>query len=252
MLKTLRNLAMGGLAAAGLFGCAYNEELGRSQLNFVSGDEMASLGTTAWQDTKSKQKTTTDPRYKSRLDRVAPKILRAAGEDPAQWDWAVFDTKELNAFALPGRHFGVNTGLLDLMENDAQLATVIGHEVGHVRANHSAERYSQEATTNLALSAAQSAIGSGNSNGQLALGVLGLGAQYGVLLPYSRQHELEADKLGILYMSRAGYDPNEALKFWSRMSAAGGQKPPQWASTHPSDAARIEQIKKIIAELPPR
>lgn len=254
-----RSLAMSArrllvaVAAFSLAGsCAYNEELGRNQISFVSGDQMASLGTAAWSDVQKQEKTSSDPKYVSRLNRVAPKILAAAGENPGNWDWRVFESKDLNAFALPGNHFAVYTGLMDLMANDAQLATVVGHEVGHVRANHSGERYSQAVGTQVALSTAQAAIGTGTQTGRAALGALGLGAQYGVLLPFSRKHELEADKLGIEYMYRAGYDPNEALKFWTKMGAAGGAKPPEIMSTHPADSTRIAQIKDIIATLPPR
>ena len=246
-----RTLACAGLAAV-VAACAYNEELGRDQFSLLSGQQMASLGATAWSDVKSKENASSDPRYVSRLDRVAPKILRAAGEDPAQWEWKVFASKDLNAFALPGNHFAVYTGLMDLMENDAQLATVVGHEVGHVRANHGGERMSQQLGANVTVQAAQAALGSGGQTGQLALGALGLGAQYGVLLPFSRKHELEADKLGLVYMNRAGYDPSEALKFWQKMGAAGGPKPPEFMSTHPADGTRIAQIREIIATLPPR
>lgn len=235
-----------------LGGCAYNEELGRSQMAFIPAGQMASLGATAWADVSKKEKVSTNPKYVDRLNRVAPKILRAAGENPAQWDYKVFESKSLNAFALPGNHFAVYTGLMDLMANDDQLATVVGHEVAHVRANHGGERVSQQLGANVAMQAAQAAIGSGSQTGQLALGALGLGAQYGVLMPFSRKHELEADRLGVEYMHRAGYDPNEALKFWTKMSAAGGAKPPEIMSTHPSDATRIAQIKDIIATLPPR
>ncbi|MEZ5921312.1 MAG: M48 family metallopeptidase [Parvularculaceae bacterium] len=249
----LRSLA-GAAMAAGLLGlvgaCAYNEELGRNQLSIVGGSQMASLGTTAWTDLKTKQKVSNDPKYTSRLDRVAPRILRAAGEDPSKWDWEVFDSKELNAFALPGNHFGVYTGIMDIMANDDQLAAVVGHEVGHVRANHSGERYSQQVGTSVALGAAQAAIGTGTQTGRAALGALGVGAQYGVLLPFSRKHELEADKLGIEYMCRAGYDPNQAIAFWQKMSASGGAKPPEIASTHPADETRIAQIRQIISTLP--
>lgn len=251
ILLSLRGalIAVGALV---LGACAYNEELGRSQFAFVSGEQMASLGTTAWRDVQNKEKASADPKYVNRLNRVAPKILAAAGENPGNWDWRVFESKDLNAFALPGNHFAVYTGLMDLMENDAQLATVVGHEVGHVRANHSGERYSQAVGAQLGMSAAQAAIGSGSQTGQLALGALGLGAQYGVLLPFSRKHELEADRLGVEYMYRAGYDPNEALKFWTRMSSAGGPKPPEFMSTHPADSTRISQLRQIIAGLPPR
>jgi len=239
--------------AAGLLtACAYNEELGRSQMAFIPASQMASLGSTAWADVKQKEKASTDPKYVDRLNRVAPKVLAAAGENPASWDWRVFESKSLNAFALPGNHFAVYTGIMDIMANDDQLATVVGHEVAHVRANHSGERYSQQVGTSVALQTAQAAIGTGSQSGQLALAALGLGAQYGVLLPYSRKHELEADKLGIHYMNRAGYDPNEALKFWTKMGQQGGAKPPEFMSTHPADSTRIAQIQDIIATLPPR
>ncbi len=247
---------LGRTAAAGVFlvaaSCAYNDELGRSQLAFVPSSQMASLGTTAWADVKKKEKASTDPKYVSRLDRVAPRVLRAAGEDPSKWDWQVFDSKALNAFALPGNHFAVYTGIMDIMANDDQLATVVGHEIAHVRANHSGERYSQQVGASVAMQTAQAAIGAGSQTGQLALGALGLGAQYGVLLPFSRKHELEADKLGLVYMNRAGYDANEAVKFWTKMGQQGGAKPPEFMSTHPADATRIAQIKEIIATLPPR
>ena len=232
--------------------CAYNEELGRSQLAFVPANQMSSLGSTAWADVKKKEKISTDQKYVSRLNRVAPKVLKAAGENPSQWDYQVFDSKQLNAFALPGNHFAVYTGIMDIMANDDQLAAVIGHEVGHVRANHGGERVSQQLGANVAMSAAQAAIGTGSQTGQMALGALGVGAQYGVLLPFSRKHELEADRLGIQYMNRAGYDANEALKFWTKMGKSGGPKPPEFMSTHPADATRIAQIREIIATLPPR
>ncbi len=233
-------------------GCAYNEELGRSQLAFVPAGQMASLGSTAWADVTKKEKISTNPAYVDRLNRVAPKVLRAAGEDPSKWTYKVFESKSLNAFALPGNHFAVYTGIMDIMANDDQLATVVGHEVAHVRANHSGERYSQQVGTGVALQTAQAAIGAGSQTGQMALGALGLGAQYGVLMPFSRKHELEADKLGIVYMNRAGYDANEALKFWTKMGQQGGGKPPEFMSTHPSDTTRIAQIKAVIATLPPR
>jgi predicted Zn-dependent protease len=232
--------------------CAYNEELGRSQMAFIPAGQMASLGSTAWADVTKKEKVSTNPKYVDRLNRVAPKVLRAAGEDPAKWDYKVFESKSLNAFALPGNHFAVYTGIMDIMANDDQLATVVGHEVAHVRANHGGERVSQQLGASVAMQTAQAAIGSGSQTGQLALGALGLGAQYGVLLPFSRKHELEADKLGILYMHRAGYDANEAVTFWQKMGSSGGAKPPEFMSTHPSDTTRIAQIKDIIATLPPR
>lgn len=242
-----------GVAIA-LGSCAYNDELGRSQFVFVSGPEMAQLAAPQWAQLKQQAKVSTDPKYVNRLNRVAPKIIRAAGGNPSQWEWQVFDSKDINAFALPGGKIGVYTGIMDLMANDDQLAAVVGHEVGHVKANHSGERYSQNAAASLGLQLGSAALGGNNMSAgeQQLLGALGLGAQYGLLLPFSRKHELEADRLGVLYMSRAGYDPNEAVKFWQTMAAQGGQKPPEFASTHPADETRIKALQREIAMLPSR
>jgi predicted Zn-dependent protease len=228
--------------------CAYNEQLGRNQLLFVSSDQMAQLGLSAWSDVKKQQAISTDPRYVNRVRRVMPKIVGAAGEDPAQWEVEVFQSKDLNAFALPGGKIGFNTALLDIMQNDAQIATVMGHEVAHVVYNHSGERYSQSALAQAGMSVAQAAT-SGSANQNAVLGILGAGASVGVILPFSRKHELEADKFGVRYMAQAGYDPNEALRFWEKMSASNKGAPPEFLSTHPSDATRIEQLRQEIALL---
>jgi len=237
-----------GLAALAIIvaaGCAYNETLGRNQLLFVSQDQMAQLASGAWSDLKKTEKITTDPKYTSRVNRVAPKIIQAAGGNPAEWEVQVFQSDQLNAFALPGGKIGIYTGILDIMENDAQIAAVLGHEVAHVNFNHSGERYSQAAATQGALSAGGAVLG-GSQTGAAAMQALGLGAQVGLLLPFSRKHELEADKFGVRYMYRAGYDPNEAIRFWEKMSSQKNGAPPEFLSTHPSDATRIEQLRREI------
>ena len=220
-----------------------------SQAFTPSSAQMAQLAGSAWTDLKKKQPTTNDPRYTSRVNRVAPKIIRAAGANPAQWEVAVFASKDLNAFALPGGKIGIYTGILDLMENDAQIATVMGHEVAHVFFNHSGQRYGRTAATQAGLGAAQAALGGGGQASQLALGALGMGAQYGVILPFSRQHELEADRYGLRYMQKAGYDMNEAIRFWKKMSAQKSGSPPEILSTHPNDATRIAQLEREVAVL---
>lgn len=245
--EIVRGLACGSVVA--MTGCAYNEDLGRSQLLFVSPGQMAQLASSAWTDLKQQQPISRDARYTSRLNRVAPKIISAAGGNPSEWEYQVFASKELNAFALPGNKIGFYTGILDIMENDAQIATVAGHEVAHVNYNHSGERYSQSALAQTGLTVAQVAAGGSQYSGQIA-SVLGMGVQLGVLLPFSRRHELEADKFGVRYMHRAGYDPNEALRFWQNMSAKKqGAGPPEFLSTHPSDATRIAQLRREIALL---
>ena len=140
--EIIRGLAAGSVVVLAE-GCAYNEELGRSQLLFVSSGQMAQLAATAWTDLKKEQPTTKSRKYTDRMNRVAPKIISASGNNPADWEVQVFDSEELNAFALPGGKIGFYTGILDIMENDAQIATVMGHEVAHVNYNHAGERYSQ-------------------------------------------------------------------------------------------------------------
>jgi len=245
--EIIRGLAAGSVVVLAE-GCAYNEELGRSQLLFVSSGQMAQLAATAWTDLKKEQPTTTNRKYTDRMNRVAPKIISASGNNPADWEVQVFDSKELNAFALPGGKIGFYTGILDIMENDAQIATVMGHEVAHVNYNHSGERYSQSTLAQTGLTVAQVAVSGSQYQSQI-MGVLGAGASLGVILPFSRRHELEADKFGVRYMARAGYDPNEALRFWENMAAQNKNSPPEFLSTHPSDATRIAQLKREIALL---
>lgn len=243
--EIVRGLALGSVVVLAP-GCSYNEELGRSQFLFVSSDQMAQLASSAWTDLKKQEKLSTDPKYTSRVNRVAPRIIQASGNNPANWEVQVFDSKALNAFALPGGKIGFYTGILDIMQNDDQIATVMGHEVAHVNYNHSGERYSQSTLAQSGLTVAQVAV-AGNRYQNQILGVLGAGASLGVILPFSRKHELEADKFGLRYMHRAGYNPDEAIRFWQSMSSQKSGAPPEILSTHPSDATRIAQLQREIA-----
>lgn len=247
-MKNIWRMALAALGLIGLSACAYNETLGRNQLLFVSQGEMAQLASSAWADIKKREPISNDPAYVNRVNRVAPKIIRAAGGNPSQWEVRVFRSDDLNAFALPGGKIGIYTGILDLMENDDQIAAVIGHEVAHVNFNHSGERYSQAAATQVGVGAVGAAVG-GSAVGGAAAQALGLGAQYGVILPFSRKHELEADKFGVRYMHRAGYDARESIAFWRKMAAQKSGAPPEFLSTHPADATRIAQLEREIALL---
>ena len=220
-----------------------------SQAFTPSSAQMAQLAGSAWTDLKKQERISNDPRYVSRMRRVAPRIIQAAGQNPAAWEVQVFDSKSLNAFALPGGKIGFYTGILDLMANDDQIATVMGHEVAHVMFNHAGQRYGRAAATQAGLGVAQVALGGGGQASQTALGVLGLGAQYGVILPFSRQHELEADKYGLRYMNAARYDMNESIRFWQNMSSKKSGQPPEILSTHPNDSTRIAQLQREIAIL---
>ncbi|WP_425410247.1 M48 family metallopeptidase [Hyphococcus sp.] len=219
-----------------------------SQAFTPSNEQMAQLAGSAWTDLKQQQPTTNDPKYTSRVRRVMPRIISAANENPAGWEVEVFASDDLNAFALPGGKIGFYTGILDIMANDSQIATVMGHEVAHVKFNHAGERYGRTAAAQAGLSVAQVALGDGGAS-QVALQALGLGAQYGVILPFSRQHELEADRYGLRFMHRANYDVDEAVRFWENMSSMKQGEPPEFLATHPNDATRIAQLRQEIAVL---
>lgn len=246
----LRSLAAALLAvplAATLAACAYNDELGRNQLLIVDDASLAQSASQAWSQTLAKSRVSRDPQANRRVDEVANRIIQAAGLGNRPWEIVVFEDSNANAFVLPGGRMGVNTGLLRLVENDDQLAAVIGHEVAHTVARHAAERYSQTAATQIGLGVATGVAGDSQIGNVLgAYG--GAGAQLGILLPFSRQHELEADRLGVDYMQRAGYNPHEAVRLWQRMAQerTGGQF--ELASTHPSDSTRIQTLDAYIRQ----
>ncbi|NIC05785.1 M48 family metallopeptidase [Billgrantia bachuensis] len=176
---------------------------------------------------------------------VAEAIVAVLPEQERNQDWQirVFEAEQANAFALPGGYMGVNTGLLDIAENQDQLASVIGHEIGHVLARHANERVSTQTSTQLALSVLSSAAGLEGPGGEQLMGALGLGAQYGILLPFSRRHESEADVIGLRLMADAGFDPRASVALWENMSAQGGANPPEWMSTHPSHGQRMQGLQ---------
>jgi predicted Zn-dependent protease len=249
-----RNLLAATAAVAtalGLSACSYNESLGRNQLLLVNNSSLAASAQQAWAQTLATSRVSTNAAANARVRNVGQRVIQAAGLSGQRWEYAVFDNAKPNAFALPGGKIGVNTGMLTLVQNDDQLAAVIGHEVAHSVANHAAERMSQQAATQLGLGVASSALGGalGGADRARQLASLGsIGAQVGVLLPFSRQHELEADRLGVDYMHRAGYDPRQAVVLWQNMAAQAARgSTPQILSTHPSDATRIAQLKQYIA-----
>lgn len=224
--------------------CAYNESLGRNQFLIVDDAALTEQSDAAWAETLRTQRVSSDSTGNARIRRVGDRIVQAAGMGDRRWDYALFINESPNAFVLPSGKIGVTTGLLAVVQNDDQLAAVLGHEVGHVTARHAAERYSQNAATSAVLSGVQGAAG---DYGRAAGAIGGLGAQLGVLLPFSRQHELEADRIGVDYMQRADFRPSESVALWRIMAAQRQRATPQFASTHPSDASRIAALEQYIA-----
>lgn len=243
-------------------GCETNPYTGRSQLLMTSVAQEMQMGAQAYDQIRSdpKMRPSQDPREIEPVKRIAARIIEAAkrskyAEMAQQFQWEVTvikDDKTANAFALPGGKMAVYTGIFPVAKTEAGLAAVMGHEVVHALARHGAERMSQGQLTNAALQVAGAAAGASGGGGlmsQAAMAALGVGAQVGVLLPFSRKHESEADYIGILLAADAGYDPRESVHLWERMeqlSSGGG--PAEFLSTHPGHDTRIEQLKKWMPE----
>ena len=230
--------------ALALSACAYNPDLGRQQMAIVDDASLTKAGEQAWNQALSKSRVSPDKAANARVKAVGQRVVEAAGLGGRPWDYAVFEDASPNAFVLPGGHVGVTTGLLKIVDNDDQLAAVIGHEAGHVVAHHAAERQSQQAASSLVLTVLGAATGSPDT--ARALG--GAGAKYGFLLPFSRKQELEADRLGVDFMQRAGYRPREAVTLWLHMQAQGGSSTPEFTSTHPSDGQRVAALQAYIVQ----
>ena len=215
---------------------------GRTQLIYMPDNQVNQMGLQAFDSLKSKNPISRNQQSNQFAQCVANAIIRETG---GQWEVVVFEDETLNAFALPGNKIGVHTGLIDLVDNQDQLAAVIGHEVGHVKARHSNERLSQETAVNTGLSLAKAVAAPQSAMGQTALGLLGVGAQYGVILPFSRVHETEADTIGLDLMARAGFDPKQSVQLWLKMDkAAQGGQPIEFMSTHPSHSSRIDNLNQ--------
>ena len=201
------------------------------------------MGLQAYQQIKQEEKISGDDALNQRVQGVGRRIAAVSGHP--EWDrqFTLFDNPEPNAFALPGGKVGVYTGLFKVAQNDAQLAAVMGHEVGHAIARHGAERMSQGILTQLGGVAVGAATGS-----QTYVDLYSQAATLGVILPYSRGQESEADEIGLMLMAEAGYDPREAVKLWQNFEALGGERPPEFLSTHPAEGTRIERLQELMPE----
>lgn len=239
------------LLVASVVTCQSVPITGRSQLQLLSPQEEAQLGIQSYRQVLKKSKISRDPRQNALVTRVGSRIAAASGRSDLPWEYTVIEDRQANAFALPGGKIAVYTGILPITRDEAGLAAVVAHEVAHVIARHGGERLSQQYAAELGLNVAGSVLGAMSSpaTAQVVGTALGVGAQYGVLLPFSRNQESEADHIGLILMAKAGYDPRAARDLWVRMGAASkGQKPPEFLSTHPSQQTRIQQIEAWLPE----
>ena len=256
---------LAGLAAGTVFpfisACTTNAATGRSQLAFLGDAQIAGMAATAWSDMKTQTPQTSNSRLKNNVLDVwsrtqkGAELTKDANGNPhiqpnQQWDVAVFDTDDVNAFVMPGNRVGVYRGITELTENNDQLSSVLGHEAGHVVGRHASERMSVTMLSQAALVGTQIAVAQSEELKAYGGAIAALGGaalQFGVILPYSRAHELEADRLGVDYMHEAGYDVKQAPRLWELMAAnSEGKRPPEMMSTHPDPVRRADELKKYI------
>lgn len=250
------------LLAVFITGCSQNLVTGRKQLSLVSETELQTMASQEYRTFLNDNQVvkTTTSRDAEMVRRVGTRIASAIKTyydekgmpsvlEGYQWEFNLIDNKEANAWCMPGGKVVVYTGLLPLTQNEAALAVVIGHEITHAVAQHGSERMSQALLQQLGGVALQVALANKKAETQnLFLTAYGVGTTVGALLPFSRKEESEADKYGLYFSAMAGYNPQEAIPFWERMAAAGGNKPPEFLSSHPSDATRIANIRSYMPE----
>jgi predicted Zn-dependent protease len=230
--------------------CVHIPETGQSAFMMVSPSQEAAMGAQSFEELKRTKKISQDPAANAQVRRVTDRLIRQVAMPEARWEVLVFEDPTPNAFALPGGKMGVHTGILPLTQSDDGLAVVMGHEIAHVKLRHGGQRFSQQFGIMLGYSALGIALQNEDwKTRQLFMTAAGIGSQVFLTLPFSRQHEYEADRIGLTYMAQAGFNPNEAPKFWRRMQgASGGGKPPEWLSTHPSDENRIRQLEQLLPQ----
>lgn len=260
-MRSATLLASASIAASlVLLSCSTVPITGRQQLNLVPDSEIMALSYRQYGEFIKGSRLSQNQTQAAMVRRVGGNIQKAvetyfaknnlSGElSGFAWEFNLVDSNEVNAFCMPGGKVVVFTGILPVTKTEAGLAVVVGHEIGHAVAKHGSERMSQGLLQQMGgMALAKALENKPRQTQQLWMTAFGLGSQLGVMLPYSRTQEYEADRLGMTFMAMAGYDPNAAIDFWERMSAGGGSKPPEFLSTHPSDESRIARMKELLPE----
>lgn len=241
----------------GLYGIYYyfsNQETvpvtGRSQLVDISRDQEAALGLQSYRQILRQENVVTTGQNAESIKEIGRRISAVTDSTGFKWEYNLIDSPQVNAFCLPGGKVAVYSGILPVAKNANGLAVIMGHEIAHAIARHGAERMAHQKLVQIGTLAAGAAVSDMDPAQQRAvMAALGVGAQYGVLLPFSREHESEADYMGLIYVAKACFDPTEAPKLWERMGqASGGRGPAQFMSTHPSHETRIRQFEKWMPE----
>ncbi|MBK8576119.1 MAG: M48 family metallopeptidase [Elusimicrobia bacterium] len=234
-----------------LAACATIPVSGRRSFNIVPEDQELTLGVQAYKEVIGQAKVSPDSTATAMVRRVGERIARVSDRPDYDWEYILIDDpKNQNAFCLPGGKVAVYSGILPVTKTEAGLAVVLGHEIAHAIAKHGAERMSQNLLINLGGQTLEVALQKKPAETrQMVIQAFGLGATIGAVLPFGRSQESEADRIGLIYMAKAGYNPQEALAFWKRMeTASSGQSPPQFLSTHPSHETRIRDLERWMPE----
>jgi predicted Zn-dependent protease len=255
-----QKLGAAALLLVGALSCATVPITGRSQLKLIPDSEMMSMSYSQYDDVLKSSKLSTDAKQTEMVRRVGGRIQGAVERYFAdhgmadrlngyRWEFNLVEGDEVNAWCMPGGKVVFYTGILPVCKDESGVAVVMGHEVAHAVAGHGGERMSQQLVAQMGGAALATALkNKPEQTRNLWLGAFGAGAQVGVLLPFSRTQESEADHLGLIFMAMAGYDPHRAVEFWQRMSAGSGGAPPEFLSTHPSDQTRITKIQQELPE----
>lgn len=260
-MRRFKILFVTSIVVSILLSCAKNPFTGKETLALVPNSQLLPSAFQQYGQFLSENKVIAGTTDAKRVETVGTKIKAAAEKwlnangyqgylKDYQWEYKLVDSKEVNAWCMPGGKIVVYSGILPITKDDAGLATVLGHEVSHALANHGAQRMSAQLLEQVGQAGLAVAVGNKSAQTQqMAMQAYGVTTQYGITLPFSRKNESEADKIGLTLMAIAGYNPEQAIVFWQRMSAnSGGQAPPEFASTHPSDATRIADLKALIPQ----